>query len=90
MSRVDISRPFLTLEGMKPATRDEKKQAKHGLCIWQTGYGLPWMTYCPKKSVVGHLCREHAEGLEAQSVSKRRKGESLTGWCQRLLQGALG
>lgn len=36
---------------------------KAGRCCWQTGSGLPWQTYCRKRSKRGHpfgYCREHA------------------------------
>jgi hypothetical protein len=35
-----------------------------GKCCYQTGYGLPWMTWCERPSVPGHplgYCATHAE-----------------------------
>ena len=48
--------------GLVPVDADEKAQAKKGLCIWQTEYGMSRAAkYCSEKATDGYLCAEHAQ-----------------------------
>jgi len=50
-------------------TDKEWKIASAGKCCWQTGYGLPWITYCRKPSMPGQpfgYCRQHDRELREE------------------------
>lgn len=49
----------------------EKSQMRKGLCIWQTGYGLPHTTYCKRKATHGPHCKEHWRDLLIQKYGGR-------------------
>lgn len=38
-------------------TEEERALIRAGKCPWQTGYGLPWMTYCEKPGTP--FCPKH-------------------------------
>jgi hypothetical protein len=61
---------------MRVNTNVEKELASKGQCIWQTGYGLPWTTYCGKKAKRDHLCAEHLkdeQDLYAPKIKRERE-----------------
>jgi hypothetical protein len=54
---------------------DECEQFAYGLCIYQTGHGLPWTTYCKKKAgKAGWYCSEHAQDLKEQGATAAQLG----------------
>jgi hypothetical protein len=50
-------------------TGDEWRLYQQGKCCWQTAYGMPWISYCGRKSEPGHPfghCSKHARELAEQ------------------------
>src|SRR5271155_1114681 len=57
--------------GNSTLNADERAQKRKGLCVWQTGYGLPHVTYCKRKATHGMHCKEHWEDSLVQQFAGR-------------------
>jgi hypothetical protein len=61
--------PAAVLELRARFTTNEWRLYQQGKCCWQTGYGLPGITYCNRRSKPGHpfgYCPKHARELAEQ------------------------